>query len=285
MKRLIAIAMAFVLTIGTISFAKENKEAVGYERVFGKVTEVLGEKEETEILVQNEDQEKSMEELYLYTAKVPVLDLKTGKFVENYKFKKGDMIEYFYKKDTPIMQSLPAKLNPDFIAINAEDGEYSVDVDHFNEKGRGVSNRVQINLDVEMNVTDLNGKEVGKFEEGDYAVIYKIATKSLPPIATPEKIVALDSKVDESKDSMNDGEKNIYLRKHYEELGAKVEWNGETKTIKISSNDKSVEIDVNKKELTIEERVLKMEGFKIYEGSSLVPEQFIKRIDNYLLNK
>lgn len=285
MKRLIAIAMAFVLTIGTISFAKENKEAVGYERVFGKVTEVLGEKEETEILVQNEDQEKSMEELYLYTAKVPVLDLKTGKFVENYKFKNGDMIEYFYKKDTPIMQSLPAKLNPDFIAINAEDGEYSVDVDHFNEKGRGFSNRVQINLDVEMNVTDLNGKEVGKFEEGDYAVIYKIATKSLPPIATPEKIVALDSKVDESKDSMNDGEKNIYLRKHYEELGAKVEWNGETRTIKISSNDKSVEINVNRKELTIEERVLKMEGFKIFEGSSLVPEQFINRIDNYLLNK
>lgn len=285
MKRLIAIAMAFVLTIGTISFAKENKEAVGYERVFGKVTEVLGEKEETEILVQNEDQEKSMEELYLYTAKVPVLDLKTGKFVENYKFKKGDMIEYFYKKDTPIMQSLPAKLNPDFIAINAEDGEYSVDVDHFNEKGRGVSNRVQINLDVEMNVTDLNGNEVGKFEEGDYAVIYTIATASLPPIATPEKIIALDAKVDASKDVKTDGEKNIYLRKHYEELGAKVEWNGETRTIKISSKDKSVEIDVNRKELTIEERVLKMEGFKIYEGSSLVSKQFIKRIDNYLLNK
>lgn len=281
MKRLIAIAMAFVLTIGTISFAKENKEAVGYERVFGKVTEVLGEKEETEILVQNEDQEKSMEELYLYTAKVPVLDLKTGKFVENYKFKKGDMIEYFYKKDTPIMQSLPAKLNPDFIAINAEDGEYSVDVDHFNEKGRGVSNRVQINLDVEMNVTDLNGNEVGKFEEGDYAVIYTIATASLPPIATPEKIIALDAKASDSKD----GEKNIALRKHYEELGAKVEWNGETRTIKISSNDKSVEIDVNRKELTIEERVLKMEGFKIFEGSSLVPKQFINKIDNYLLNK
>lgn len=285
MKRLIAMALAFVLTIGTISFAKENNEAVGYERVFGKVTEVLGEKEETEVLVQNEDQEKSMEELYLYTAKVPVLDLKTGKFVENYKFKKGDMIEYFYKKDTPIMQSLPAKLNPDFIAINAEEGEFSVDVDHFNEKGRGVSNRVQINLDVEMNVTDLNGKEVGKFEEGDYAVIYRIATASLPPIATPEKIIALDAKVDESKDSMNDGEKNIYLRKHYEELGAKVEWNGETRTIKISSKDKSVEIDVNRKELTIEERVFKMEGFKIFEGSSLVPEQFINKIDNYLLNK
>lgn len=285
MKRLIAMALAFVLTIVTISFAKENKEAVGYERVFGKVTEVLGEKEETEVLVQNEDQEKSMEELYLYTAKVPVLDLKTGKFVENYKFKKGDMIEYFYKKDTPIMQSLPAKLNPDFIAINAEDGEFSVDVDHFNEKGRGVSNRVEINLAVKMNVTDLNGKEVGKFQEGDYAVIYKIATASLPPIATPEKIFALDAKVDASKDVKTDGEKNIYLRKHYEELGAKVEWNGETRTIKISSKDKSVEIDVNRKELTIEERVLKMEGFKIYEGSSLVPEQFIKRIDNYLLNK
>lgn len=244
MKRLIAIAMAFVLTIGTISFAKENKEAVGYERAFGKVTEVLGEKEETEILVQNEDQEKSMEELYLYTAKVPVLDLKTGKFVENYKFKKGDMIEYFYKKDAPIMLSMPAKLNPDFIAINAEDGECSIDVDHFNAKGHGVSNRVEINLSDDTKVVNQNGEEVGKFKEGDYAVIYKIATRSLPPIATPEKIIALDAKVDASKDVKTDGEKNIYLRKHYEELGAKVEWNGETRTIKISSKDKFVEIDV-----------------------------------------
>lgn len=282
MKRLIAIAMAFVLTIGTISFAKENKEAVGYERVFGKVTEVLGEKEETEILVENEDQEKSMEELYLYTAKVPVLDLKTGKFVENYKFKKGDMIEYFYKKDAPIMLSLPAKLNPDFIAINTEDGECSVDVDHFNANGHGVSNRVEINLSDDTKVVNLKGEEVGKFKEGDYAVIYKIATRSMPPIATPEKIIALDAKVE---DSAEKEEKSIGLRKYYEELGAKVEWNGETRTIKISSNDKSVEIDVNRKELIIEEKVSKMEGFKIFEGSSLVPEQFIKRIDNYLLNK
>lgn len=282
MKRLIAMALAFVLTIGTISFAKENKEAVGYERVFGKVTEVLGEKEETEILVQNEDQEKSMEELYLYTAKVPVLDLKTGKFVENYKFKKGDMIEYFYKKDTPIMQSLPAKLNPDFIAINAEDGECSIDVDYFNAKGHGVSNRVEINLSDDTKVVNQKGEEVGKFKEGDYAVIYKIATRSMPPIATPEKIIALDVKFE---DSAEKEEKSIGLRKYYEELGAKVEWNGETRTIKISSNEKSVEIDVNRKELTIEEKVSKMEGFKIFEGSSLVPEQFIKRIDNYLLNK
>ena len=32
MKRLLAMTLAFVLTIGTISFAKENKEAVGYGR-------------------------------------------------------------------------------------------------------------------------------------------------------------------------------------------------------------------------------------------------------------
>lgn len=281
MKRILAMALVFVLTIGTISFAKENKKAVGYEIVFGKVTEVVEDKDYSQILVENEDQEKSMEKLYLYTAKVPVLDLKTGKFIENYKFKKGDMIEYFYKKDAPIMQSLPAKLSPDLIAINVEGGEYSVDVDHFNEKGRGVSNRIEINLAVKMNVTDLNGKEVGKFQEGDYAVIYRIATASLPPIATPEKIIALDAKASDSKD----GEKNIALRKHYEELGAKVEWNGETRTIKISSKDKSVEIDAKRKELTIEEKVLKMEGFKIYEGSSLVPEQFINKIDKFLLNK
>lgn len=282
MKRLLAMALAFVLTIGTISFAKENKEAVGYERVFGKVTEVVEDKDNSQILVENKDQEKSMEKLYLYTGKVPVLDLKTGKFVENYKFKKGDMIEYFYKKDAPIMLSMPAKLNPDFIAINAEDGEYSVDVDHFNEKGRGVSNRVEINLSDDSKVVNLKGEEVGKFQEGDYAVIYKTATRSMPPIVDTEKIVALEAK---AEDSVEKEEKNIGLRKYYEELGAKVEWNKETRTIKISSKDKSVEIDVKRKELTIEEKVMMMEGFKIEKGTSLVPEQFINKIDKFLLNK
>lgn len=282
MKRLLAMALAFVLTIGTISFAKENKEAVGYERVFGKVTEVGEDKDNSQILVENKDQEKSMEKLYLYTGKVPVLDLKTGKCVENYKFKKGDMIEYFYKKDAPIMLSMPAKLNPDFIAINTEDGEYSVDVDHFNEKGRGVSNRVEINLSDDSKVVNLKGEEVGKFQEGDYAVIYKIATRSMPPIVDAEKIVALEAK---AEDSVEKEEKNIGLRKYYEELGAKVEWNKETRTIKISSKDKSVEIDVKRKELTIEEKVMMMEGFKIEKGTSLVPEQFINKIDKFLLNK
>lgn len=282
MKRLLAMALAFVLTIGTISFAKENKEAVGYERVFGKVTEVVEDKDNSQILVENKDQEKSMEKLYLYTGKVPVLDLKTGKFVENYKSKKGDMIEYFYKKDAPIMLSMPAKLNPDFIAINTEDGEYSVDVDHFNEKGRGVSNRVEINLSDDSKVVNLKGEEVGKFQEGDYAVIYKIATRSMPPIVDAEKIVALEAK---AEDSAEKEEKNIGLRKYYEELGAKVEWNKETRTIKISSKDKSVEIDVKRKELTIEEKVMMMEGFKIEKGTSLVPEQFINKIDKFLLNK
>ena len=282
MKRLLTMTLAFVLTISTISFAKENKEAVGYERVFGKVTEVVEDKDNSQILVESKDQEKSMEKLYLYTGKVPVLDLKTGKFVENYKFKKGDMIEYFYKKDAPIMLSMPAKLNPDFIVINAEDGEYSVDVDHFNEKGRGVSNRVEINLSDDSKVVNLKGEEVGKFQEGDYAVIYKTATRSMPPIVDAEKIVALEAK---AEDPAEKEEKNIGLRKYYEELGAKVEWNKETRTIKISSKDKSVEIDVKRKELTIEEKVMMMEGFKIEKGTSLVPEQFINKIDKCLLNK
>lgn len=282
MKRLLTMTLAFVLTISTISFAKENKEAVGYERVFGKVTEVVEDKDNSQILVESKDQEKSMEKLYLYTGKVPVLDLKTGKFVENYKFKKGDMIEYFYKKDAPIMLSMPAKLNPDFIVINAEDGEYSVDVDHFNEKGRGVSNRVEINLSDDSKVVNLKGEEVGKFQEGDYAVIYKTATRSMPPIVDAEKIAALEAK---AEDPAEKEEKNIGLRKYYEELGAKVEWNKETRTIKISSKDKSVEIDVKRKELTIEEKVMMMEGFKIEKGTSLVPEQFINKIDKFLLNK
>ena len=97
---------------------------------------------------------------------------------------------------------------------------------------------------------NLDGKEVKDFSNKELIVLYTEATTSLPPIATPDKIVVLES-VDLA--TYKEGsDKGVYLRKYYEAVGAKVEWNQADKSTKISLNDKSVSLKNMSGELYIE---------------------------------
>ena len=164
----------------------------GFSMIFGKVQEVSNEDEYYQILVANESTEEGIEKIYLYIGETPIIDLKTGEFSTNYEFKKGEKIQYFLKDNTPVMQSLPPKSNPNFIGINVEEGEYSLDVDRFDKKGHGISNRLDLNLSDDLIAEDIKGKEVEDFLNKDLAVLYTIATRSNPPIASPDKIIVLD---------------------------------------------------------------------------------------------
>lgn len=159
--------------------------------IFGTVEEVTGEDGNHQILVKNDETGGELEEVFFYTDKTPVMDLKTGEIVEEYVFEPGEKVQVFVKNNEPMMQSLPPKTNPELIAIHVEDGEYSIEVDRFSEKGRGISDRLEINLEGDYQVVDLDGVEQEDFLEQDIAVLYTVSTKSLPPIATPEKIIIL----------------------------------------------------------------------------------------------
>lgn len=159
--------------------------------IYGTVEEVTGEDGNHQILVKNDETGGELEEVFFYTDKTPVMDLKTGEIVEEYVFEPGEKVQVFVKNNEPMMQSLPPKTNPELIAIHVEDGEYSIEVDRFSEKGRGISDRLEINLEGDYQVVDLDGVEQEDFLEQDIAVLYTVSTKSLPPIATPEKIIIL----------------------------------------------------------------------------------------------
>lgn len=159
--------------------------------IYGTVEEVTGEDGNHQIFVKNDETGGELEEVFFYTDKTPVMDLKTGEIVEEYVFEPGEKVQVFVKNNEPTMQSLPPKTNPELIAIHVEDGEYSIEVDRFSEKGRGISDRLEINLERDYEVVDLDGVEQEDFLEQDIAVLYTVSTKSLPPIATPEKIIIL----------------------------------------------------------------------------------------------
>ncbi|MDO5040607.1 MAG: stalk domain-containing protein [Peptoniphilus sp.] len=287
MKKLFIYTLAFLLVIGNVVMAKEEPvDLKGYEGFYGKVEELADDGDHPQILVANEEgEDKGFEKLYLYTEGVLVLDLKTGEFVEDYKFEKGEMIQYFFRKDTPVLQSLPAKLTPGIIAVNLEDGKYSLDVDTFDKDGHGPGNRLVINVAEDTVAENLKGERVEDFLEKDLLVLYTVATRSLPPITNPDKIIVLEdeTKTVDLMDYKAEGEKGFFLRKYYEALGAKVEWNDEEKSTKISLNDKFVDLLNMQGLLTIEDMVIEMKGFSVQDGVSYIPQEYVEKINDFLM--
>ena len=278
MKKIFTYAFVFLLSVTCLAFAKTN-ELKGYVGYFGTIEDVNEDGKYSEILVKNEDTEdKGMDKLYLYTEGVPVVDLKTGELVKDYKFKKNEKIQYFFRKDTPVLQSYPAKLTPGFIGVNVSKAKYSLEVDTFDKNGRGASERL---------VVDFSDKSFGINMKGekdkDLAVLYTVATASLPQITNPDKIFVIDTtKTVDMEDFKVEG-KGYYLRSYYEALDADVNWDKDTKCTKISLNDKFIEIDNTKSVLKINGKETSMKDFKVEKGVSYIGEEYIMMIDDYLM--
>ncbi len=290
MKKTFALALTFLLICSTVALAQGGKAPVRYDTYYGEVKEVAQDGQYSQILVKNEkDQEGGWDEIYLYTMNVPVVDLKTGELVKGHVFRQGEKIQYFFRADTPVMQSLPPQMTPGLIAIGGEDGPYAVDVDFFNQKGHGAANRLVINASKDTLVQNLKGEKVESYLDKDLAVLYTTATRSLPPMTTPEKIIVMDAKTGlvDVADYRAKGDQGIYMRKYYEALGAKVTWNQDMQTATIEVNNKSVQVwaDFHDQEpaVSIEDMVIPMKGFFVKDGVSHIPETFVARINDYLL--
>ena len=279
MKKLSALVLALVLVMGTTVMAKD--EPLGYGMYYGTVEELADEGDYKQILVANEETQDGLDKLYLYTKDVTVIDLKTGEIVEGHEFKVGEKVQYFYREDTPVMQSLPAKMTPSVIAINAEDGEYSIDVDYFDKDGHGISNRLDINVTNDTKVVDLKGETATTDLEEEIIALYTVSTKSLPPMANVEKVIVLESRGTVDLEDYKT-EEGYYLRKYYEAKGAKVEWNQDEMSTTITLNDKSILIKNMESILIMDEKEYEMDDFTVIDGTSYITKDDITKIDEYL---
>ena len=295
MKRILSITLALAMVFTSLSFAKESEEkpmTMKYEMKFATITNVPDGDYEG-ILVENDMDKGDMgeKEMFLYV-KTRVVDLKTGEFVKDYKFKKGEKIQYFYRADTPMMLSLPAQMTPDVIGVNVDESKFSMDVDYFDKDGHGIGNRLDLNLGEEVKAKNFAGEEEKDFLPSELLVLYTIATRSLPPIATPEKIEILkrgniynDSDKADEKDILKAYEKTAdtyYLRKALEGLGAEVNWIRDTNTTEITKADKKVVIYNDRKEMQIDDMLIEMKDFNIEDKTSYIGREDLVKILEHL---
>lgn len=293
MKRILSITLACVMLFTSLSFAKGSEEnTMGYEMRFATVKEVV-ESSYKQILVENEIKNNArIEKEIMLFPKTSIVDLKTGEFVKDYKFKEGERIQYFYMVNTPITLSLPAQMTPDVIGVNVDEAEYSMDVDYFDKKGHGKARRLDLNLPEDGKVKNFAGEEVKDFLPNELLVLYTIATRSIPPIAAPEKIEILkggniydDSDKTDEKDILKAYEKTAdfyYMRKALEGLGAEVKWIRDTNTTEITKADKKVIIYNENKEMQIDDMVIEMKDFNIQDKTSFIGREDLVKILDHL---
>ena len=94
MKKLLICTLIFFFFLTNPLFAKNEGKALAYGQTYGRVEEVLQDGKNPEILVKNEESDKdSVDQFYLYTKNVLVMDLATGEFVKDYSFTKGERVQ------------------------------------------------------------------------------------------------------------------------------------------------------------------------------------------------
>lgn len=227
---------------------------------------------------------------FTVTEKTPVYDLKTQ---EKSEITAGDTV-YVYSTASLLTKDIkPVKA---VVTGVSEDINVSAKLDTFTIDEWGL---ISSDKNLVLNVED---KE--KYEGKELLVFYDMMTMSLPPQTNPIKIIVIENEEDTVENekitiffkvgdcilSINgkdvevetpyvagEGVTLVPLRVISEAFGAKVDWDGDTKTVSIGYGDKAVKLQidnkiasVNDKESTLEEAPQLTEN-----GYTMVPLRFI----------
>ena len=113
-------------------------------------------------------------------------------FTEHVPLREGMVATFYYNTNVPAVLIYP----PQFKAVVVEplNSDYSekIKVDYFNSDFVSSDNTLQINMDPETKVYLQNGQYFnGSIADRNLVVFYDSATKSIPAVTTPKKIIVL----------------------------------------------------------------------------------------------
>lgn len=213
-----------------------------------------------------------------------VFDLADGEKKSLSDIKEGDILKVFTSSSAPAPLILPIQYQADVIIIGSTEAEGFVDVDTYASNGDmlvNAANTLALNIDEETVITDTDGNDVfvDELENKNLIVFYGASTKSIPAQTAPEKIVVINTQIEddelitdsEAEDVIeeilvdftkiktvkfgDDETTNIYnkedgtlmlpLRKLAEDMGFTVDWDGENRAVILNSGIYSLTIDEN----------------------------------------
>lgn len=205
--------------------------------------------------------------------------------VTEVELKEGDSVVVV---STSLLLTKDIKFAEAIVAVDA-DAAQSIFMDKFDVvEDRLISADGNLVLNVE-NVTEYAGKKL--------LVFFSMQTMSIPPQTAPDRVIVMaDDSVSVSfnvgSSIININGNKVEVEKPYvvgtgvtlvpirvisEAFGAKVDWNGETKTVKVACNDITIEIAIGSKTATVngEEKELEETPELTENGFTMIPLRFI----------
>lgn len=267
-KKLLLLMLVFTLTIlpNFVSAKVADKVEEKYTSFSGMIDSVDKKYGDITILVNiNNDKNNSM---IVHIQKDTLLfDMTDTRENKEVLLEKGATVEVFFLENTPIAASLPAQLmNPYLVLIKNSD--YTTKLDKFDSEL--VSSDGKLKLNVKDNATE--------YKDSLLLVFYKESTKSIPAIANPYKVIKLHPENEVALLS-KDGVLFAPLRKVFETMNYKVDWNAEQKLITIKQDDKAATLNLDKKSYTdFNEKDIKLEAEPfIMDGRTFVPVSYMQK--------
>lgn len=166
-----------------------------YIRFEGTVAEVSTNGEYFTILVERTDEEEPYDKMVFTLEEDGVIvNNKTMDLIDKGDIKEGTKVWVFYHKDTPILESYPARAGCNVIAVMEEDGIPNVEVYKFDKDLVSTDRILRIFPNEETEIVDLKGNTLTKknIKNKVAIVFYEVADTSLPAQAAPKKVIILD---------------------------------------------------------------------------------------------
>lgn len=172
--------------------------------------------------------------------------------------KKGDALAVVFPKNAMMTASIPARIS-EITAIVVKDNDEDLMISMIDEDLKEIDKKFIIMKNEKMNVFHVKNPDKSLTQESlkgaEAMILYKMATFSLPPQVNVDAAIVLNTLAELKHDEMLKEEegpisnpKYIPLRKHAEEKGYAIKWQGVDKPIILEKNDIVVEISLNTKE-------------------------------------
>ena len=166
-----------------------------YIRFEGTVAEVSTNGEYFTILVERTDEEEPYDKMVFTLEEDGVIvNNKTMDLIDKGGIKEGTKVWVFYHKDTPILESYPARAGCNVIAVMEEDGIPNVEVYKFDKDLISTDRILRIFPNEETEIVGLKGNTLTEKDiKNKVAIVfYEVADLSLPAQAAPKKVIVLD---------------------------------------------------------------------------------------------
>lgn len=174
-----------------------DKVELNYEYILfaGTVAEISTEGEYYTLLVERDSEEEPYDKMVFTLAEdVVLVNNKTMAFIDKDDIKEGMKVWVFYHKDTPIMESYPARAGCDVVAVMEEDGIPNVEVYKFDKDLVSTDRILKIFPNEETEIIGIKGNTLTEkdIRNKRAIVFYDVAELSLPAQVAPKKVIILD---------------------------------------------------------------------------------------------